>query len=98
MFATATLVAHPGAALVSREDLVQNEPPPATATWKPVKHSLIVDLMRVHQPSADPIAELPLVTPPHPSVGFCQVAFPTNPPRIIIDMCSTLDYIRVNLP
>jgi hypothetical protein len=45
MFATATLTAHRGATLVSRNDLAKYEPPEATATWKPVKHSLIVDLM-----------------------------------------------------
>jgi hypothetical protein len=45
MFATATLVAHRGAELVSREQLARCEPPEATSTWKPVKHSLIVDLM-----------------------------------------------------
>jgi hypothetical protein len=45
MFATATLVAHRGATLVSREALATYEPPEATKSWKPVKHSLIVDLM-----------------------------------------------------
>lgn len=45
MFATATLVAHRGATLVSRQDLAKYEPPEPTKSWKPVKHSLIVDLM-----------------------------------------------------
>jgi hypothetical protein len=45
MFATATLVAHRGATLISRNDLAKYEPPEATATWKPVKHALIVDLI-----------------------------------------------------
>jgi hypothetical protein len=46
MFATATLVAHRGAQLVSRDALATVEPPAATTSWKPVKHALIVDLMR----------------------------------------------------
>jgi hypothetical protein len=45
MFATATLVAHRGAQLVSRDALAAVEPPAATTSWKPVKHALIVDLM-----------------------------------------------------
>ena len=45
MFATATLVAHRGAQLVSRAALATVEPPAATRSWKPVKHALIVDLM-----------------------------------------------------
>ena len=45
MFATATLTAHRGATLVSREELATYEPPEAEGRWKPVKHSLIVDLM-----------------------------------------------------
>jgi hypothetical protein len=45
MFATATLVAHRGATLVSRDDLARYEPPEPEGRWKPVKHSLIVDLM-----------------------------------------------------
>jgi Domain of unknown function (DUF932) len=45
MFATATLVAHRGATLVSRKDLAQYEPPEPEGRWKPVKHSLIVDSM-----------------------------------------------------
>ena len=44
MFDTATLVAHGGATLVSRDELARYEPP-AEGRWKPVKHSLIVDLM-----------------------------------------------------
>jgi hypothetical protein len=45
MFATATLTAHRGATLVSRDELAQYEPPAPEGRWKPVKHSLIVDLM-----------------------------------------------------
>jgi hypothetical protein len=45
MFATATLVAHRGAQLVSRDALAAYAPPAATKSWKPVKHALIVDLM-----------------------------------------------------
>src|SRR5262245_54168019 len=45
MFHTATLTAHRGATLVRREALVRYEPPKAEGCWKPVKHSLIVDLM-----------------------------------------------------
>jgi hypothetical protein len=45
MFATATLVAHRGATLVSREELAEYDPPEPEGRWKPVKHSLIVDLM-----------------------------------------------------
>ena len=45
MFHTATLTAHRGATLVSREDLARYEPPEPEGRWKPVKHSLIVDLM-----------------------------------------------------
>jgi hypothetical protein len=45
MFATATLTAHRGASLVSREELAKYEPPEAEGRWRPVKHSLIVDLM-----------------------------------------------------
>jgi hypothetical protein len=45
MFHTATLVAHRGATLVSRDELARYEPPVAEGRWKPVKHSLIVDLM-----------------------------------------------------
>jgi hypothetical protein len=45
MFATATLVAHRGATIVNRDELARYDPPEATKSWKPVKHSLIVDLM-----------------------------------------------------
>jgi hypothetical protein len=45
MFHTATLTAHRGATLVSRDELAQYEPPAPEGRWKPVKHALIVDLM-----------------------------------------------------
>jgi hypothetical protein len=45
MFATATLTAHRGATLVSRDDLARYEPPEPEGRWRPVKQSLIVDLM-----------------------------------------------------
>jgi hypothetical protein len=45
MFATATLTAHRGATLVSRDDLARNAPPEPEGRWRPVKHSLLVDLM-----------------------------------------------------
>jgi hypothetical protein len=45
MFATATLTAHRGATLVTRDALAQYEPPEPEGRWRPVKHSLIVDLM-----------------------------------------------------
>ncbi len=45
MFHTATLTAHRGATLVTREKLAQYEPPEPEGRWRPVKHSLIVDLM-----------------------------------------------------
>ena len=45
MFATATLTAHRGATLVSRDELARYEPPEPEGRWKPVKHSLIVDFM-----------------------------------------------------
>jgi hypothetical protein len=45
MFHTATLTAHRGATLVTRDELAQYEPPEAEGRGKPVKHSLIVDLM-----------------------------------------------------
>jgi hypothetical protein len=45
MFATATLTAHRGATFVTRDALARYEPPEAEGQWKPVKHSLIVDLM-----------------------------------------------------
>jgi hypothetical protein len=34
----ATLIAHRGAQIVTREQLAQYVPPPATDTWKPVGH------------------------------------------------------------
>ena len=45
MFATATLTAHRGATLVTRDALARYEPPEAEGRWRPVKHFLIVDLM-----------------------------------------------------
>jgi hypothetical protein len=45
MFHTATLTAHRGATLVTRDELARYEPPEPEGRWKPVKHSLIVDLM-----------------------------------------------------
>ncbi len=45
MFATATLTAHRGATLVTRDALAQYEPPEPEGRWKPVKHSVIVDFM-----------------------------------------------------
>jgi hypothetical protein len=45
MFATATLVGHRGATLVSRGALGNYEPPEAPKLWKPIKHALIVDLI-----------------------------------------------------
>jgi hypothetical protein len=45
IFATATLTAHRGATLVNRAELASYAPPEAEGRWKPVKHSLIVDLM-----------------------------------------------------
>jgi hypothetical protein len=45
MFHTATLVAGRGATLVTRDQLRHYEPPEPEGRWKPVKHSLIVDLM-----------------------------------------------------
>ena len=45
MFATATLTGHRGATLVTREVLARYESPEAEGRWRPVKHSLIVDLM-----------------------------------------------------
>jgi hypothetical protein len=45
MFTTATLTAHRGATLVTRDELASYEPPEAEGRWRPVKHSLIVDLM-----------------------------------------------------
>jgi hypothetical protein len=45
MLATVTLTAHRGATLVTRDALARYEPPEAEGRWRPVKHSLIVDLM-----------------------------------------------------
>jgi hypothetical protein len=47
MFGHATLTVHRGARVVSRDELQAIEPPPETATWKPVKHAHVVDL--IHQ-------------------------------------------------
>ncbi|MDP3779317.1 MAG: hypothetical protein Q8R30_04720 [bacterium] len=47
MFGQATLMVHRGAKLVSREELNTIEPPPATDTWKPVKHAHVIDM--IHQ-------------------------------------------------
>jgi hypothetical protein len=41
----ATLIAHKGAQIVSREQLAQYIPPPATDTWKPVGHLELVDTL-----------------------------------------------------
>ena len=38
----AHLIAHRGAEIVSREQLAQYEPPPATDTFKPVGHAQLV--------------------------------------------------------
>lgn len=40
---SSSLVTHCGAQLVSRADLDQIEAPAATATWFPIKHSVVVD-------------------------------------------------------
>jgi hypothetical protein len=40
---TTSLITHCGARVVTREELNRVEPPPATATWFPVKHSLVID-------------------------------------------------------
>jgi hypothetical protein len=45
MFHTAMLIAHRGATIVNRDELARYEPPEAEGRWRPVKHSLIVDLM-----------------------------------------------------
>lgn len=45
MLATATLTVHRGATRVTRDALARYEPPEAEGQWRPVKHSLIVDLM-----------------------------------------------------
>ena len=39
----AKLFVHRGAQYVSRDDLATIEAPAATATWKPIKHSVLVD-------------------------------------------------------
>jgi hypothetical protein len=39
----AKLLAHRGAQYVTREALTAIAPPPATATWKPIKHAALVD-------------------------------------------------------
>jgi hypothetical protein len=39
----ATLIAHRGAVKVPREALYEIEAPPATETWKPIKHAVLVD-------------------------------------------------------
>ena len=41
----ATLIAHKGAQIVSREQLAQYIPPAATDTWKPVGHKELVDTL-----------------------------------------------------
>jgi hypothetical protein len=46
MFGQATLLVHRGARLVSREALQAIEPPAATATWKPVKHAQVVEMIQ----------------------------------------------------
>lgn len=38
-----SLITHCGARVVTREQLDLIEPPPATATWFPVKHALVID-------------------------------------------------------
>jgi hypothetical protein len=45
MFHTATLTAHRGATLVTKAELATYEPPEPEGRWKPVKYSLIVDLL-----------------------------------------------------
>ena len=45
MFHTATLTAHRGATLDHQGCISPYEPPEPEGRWKPVKHSLIVDLM-----------------------------------------------------
>lgn len=45
MFGHATLVVHRGAQVVSRDALQAIEPPQATATWKPVKHAQVVEMI-----------------------------------------------------
>jgi hypothetical protein len=46
-----TLVAHCGARLVNRAELESVEPPPGSATWVPIKHSVLLD--RVGQALTD---------------------------------------------
>jgi hypothetical protein len=41
----AKLIAHKGAQIVSREQLAQYIPPPATDTWKPVGHTELVETL-----------------------------------------------------
>jgi hypothetical protein len=45
MFGHATLMVHRGAQLVSRDALRGIEPPPATATWKPINHAHLINLI-----------------------------------------------------
>lgn len=40
-----TLTAARGAQRVTRNDLAQYDPPPATKTWTPIKHSVLVDAL-----------------------------------------------------
>ena len=39
----AKLLVHRGAQYITREALTAIEAPPATATWKPIKHAVLVD-------------------------------------------------------
>jgi hypothetical protein len=39
----AKLLVHRGAQYISRDALAEIEAPPATATWKPIKHAALVD-------------------------------------------------------
>lgn len=43
---TTSLITHCGARVVTREQLDLIEAPPATATWFPVKHALVIDTVR----------------------------------------------------
>jgi hypothetical protein len=45
MAVAATLLTHCGAQRVTRQDLAAFVPPPPTATWKPIKHSDLVDAL-----------------------------------------------------
>jgi hypothetical protein len=45
MAAEATLITHCGAQRVTRQDLAAFVPPPPTATWKPIKHSDLIDAL-----------------------------------------------------